>query len=71
MIVCSCTSLSCREVRAATQEAMCEDVQSSVSPGRVFRMCGRSVCCGACSRLVNQTIADHAATLRAELELTP
>lgn len=71
MIVCSCTSLSCREVRAATEEAICRHAHDKVSPGRVFRMCGRQVCCGACSRLVNQTIADHAATLRTAEELAP
>lgn len=70
MIVCSCNGLSCREVRAALQEAICEERHGSVSPGRVFRMCGRQVCCGACSRLVNQTIAEHSAALRAEQELS-
>lgn len=69
MILCSCNRLTCSEVRAATSEALVTNEageRSEVSPGRVFRMCGRKVCCGACSTLINRTITEHTAALRAD-----
>ncbi len=68
MILCSCNRLTCAEVRAATSEALCAEEANgtgAVSPGRVFRLCGRKVCCGACSTLVNTTITEHTAAVRA------
>jgi len=64
MILCSCNRLTCKQVKDATQEAICTDAAEHVSPGRVFKMCGHRVCCGACSALVHSTIAEHSATIR-------
>ncbi|MCA0920164.1 hypothetical protein [Pseudooceanicola nanhaiensis] len=65
MILCSCNRLTCSEVRAATAQVLDTGAAEEVSPGRVFRLCGRTVCCGACSSLINRTITDHAAAVRA------
>ena len=61
MILYSCNRLSCREVRSALQDALCDDACATLSPGRVFRMCGRRVRCGDCRPLVRRTIDEQAA----------
>ena len=63
MILCSCTGITDREVRAAVSWMRASDPAAVVTPGKVWRALGRRPDCGGCVSL-------FVATMREELGST-
>lgn len=64
MILCSCTRISSRELRAAVRAAAVEERWTVITPGRAFHAMGRRMQCGFCAALVSRIIADELDGLR-------
>ena len=57
MILCQCTRLSDAELREGATRVRACDPAAPLTPGRVFRACGRCVDCGDCRRAVAAHLA--------------
>ena len=59
MILCHCSILTCRDVREAVDVIRGPDGLGVVTPGAVFRQCGKRPCCGCCMPQIVAEIHDH------------
>lgn len=48
MIVCHCTGITDREIRAAVEWMRAADPATIITPGKVYRALGRKAECGSC-----------------------
>ncbi|GIX14082.1 MAG: bacterioferritin-associated ferredoxin [Paracoccaceae bacterium] len=51
MIVCSCTGITDRDIRAAVDWMRAADPDTLITPGKVYRALGRAPDCGGCMGL--------------------
>lgn len=57
MIVCHCHGISDRDIRAAVDWMRASDVDTVITPGKIYRALGKRVDCGGCLPLFVQTMA--------------
>jgi bacterioferritin-associated ferredoxin len=48
MIVCHCTGISDREIRAAVDWMRAADPSTLITPGKIYRALGKRADCGGC-----------------------
>ncbi len=51
MIVCSCTCITARDIRAAISWMRAADPHTLITPGKIYRALGKAPNCGGCIRL--------------------
>jgi bacterioferritin-associated ferredoxin len=56
MIVCSCSGLTDRDIRNAIEWMRAADPHTLITPGKIYRACGKSPECGSCIRLFVATM---------------
>ena len=59
MIVCHCNVIACSDIRKAVKGLLDSEPQGIVTPGRVFKCCGRRPQCGGCMENVSAIIASE------------
>ena len=50
MIICHCTSISDKDIRAAVDWMRASDPDTVITPGKVYRALGKRAECGGCMR---------------------
>ena len=59
MIVCHCNVIACSDIREAVRGLRAGQPEALVTPGQVFRCCGRRPQCGGCMNNVTSIISDE------------
>ncbi|MCY4301317.1 MAG: (2Fe-2S)-binding protein [Aestuariivita sp.] len=59
MIVCHCQNISCHDIHAAVDWMRASDPDTLITPGRVYRVLGKSVNCGGCLPLFLDTMRQN------------
>lgn len=58
MIVCHCTAITDRDIRAAVDWMRAADARTIITPGKVYRALGKRPDCGGCLPLFMATLED-------------
>ena len=59
MIVCSCETISDRDIHAAIDWMRAADPETIVTPGKVYRALGKAPNCGGCMKLFVATMRQN------------
>ena len=60
MIVCHCMNISDRDIDNAVNWMRASDPEAIITPGKVYRVLGKSADCGGCMPLFLATMRDNA-----------
>lgn len=66
MMICSCQSISDRDIHAAIDWMRAADCDTLITPGKIYRALGKKADCGGCMPLFLQTMSENA-----NLEIPP
>ena len=70
MIVCSCSRITDRDIHQAIAWMRASDPHALITPGKIYRVLGKSAECGGCIRLfVAKMRADDKLAVPAELRM--
>lgn len=58
MIVCHCNAITDRDIRAAVDWMRAADMQTIITPGKVYRALGKRPDCGGCLPLFIATLTE-------------
>ncbi|WP_371169890.1 (2Fe-2S)-binding protein [Aliiroseovarius sp. 2305UL8-7] len=59
MIVCSCQSISDKDIHAAIDWMRASDAQAIITPGKIYHALGKSPECGGCIKLFVQKMRQN------------
>ncbi|MCI2392926.1 (2Fe-2S)-binding protein [Aliiroseovarius sediminis] len=59
MIVCSCQSISDKDIHAAIDWMRASDVHAIITPGKIYRALGKTPDCGGCMKLFVQKMRQN------------
>ncbi len=58
MIICQCQGISDHDIRAAVDWMRAADVDTVITPGKIYRALGKRADCGGCMPLFLNTMRD-------------